>query len=489
MKKYMSIKEILAYSLGLFGFQAIVGLLNSYQAEFYGSILGADIAAVGVIILVAKIVSAIFDPIIGNRIESTNGKLGKFKPFILISIPILLVFSALIFVDFGFLHHAETVDGVAKPVAYNYTYIYIFITSLIWCLGMTFADVPTQGIASVLTPNPEERTNVVSIANTAKQIGFSACCVIVPIICLIVPGGSKVIVKSGETDSPMIAGEYLGTGILTAIFGCVLMALIVLWSKERVPYTAGEKNTAKDMLDAIKGNKPLILVIVSYFLGFGRQMAMGIQVQAAYALIGSQNLVLILGITTAVGSMISMAITPVLIKKLGEKVTYLALSIYGFVISIVAYLVYAYTSAPQIVMYIFLFLIGLQFSAVTLMPMIMVADCVDYYEYETGKRKEGPVYALLSLTIKVCLALGTALGLIFVGKSGYNDAISAAGGAAEVIFSTDTKNMIFFAYTAMPGILALLSAIPMFRYDLYGEKKKMISEELQKRRAAAGAEK
>lgn len=489
MKKYMSIKEVLAYSLGLFGFQAIVGLLNSYQAEFYGSILGADIATVGVIILVAKIVSAIFDPIIGNRIESTNGKLGKFKPFILISIPILLVFSALIFVDFGFLHHTEIIDGVAKPVAYNYTYIYIFVTSLIWCLGMTFADVPTQGIASVLTPNTEERTNIVSIANTAKQIGFSACCVIVPVICLIVPGGSKVIVKSGETDSPMIAGEYLGTGILTAVFGCVLMALIVLLSKERVPYMAGEKNTAKDMLEAIKGNKPLILVIVSYFLGFGRQMAMGIQVQAAYALIGSQNLVLILGITTAVGSMISMAITPVLIKKFGEKVTYLALSIYGFAISVIAYLVYAYTSAPQIVMYIFLFLIGLQFSAVTLMPMIMVADCVDYYEYETGKRKEGPVYALLSLTIKVCLALGTALGLIFVGNSGYNDAISAAGGAAEVIFSTDTKNMIFFAYTAMPGILALLSAIPMFKYDLYGEKKKMISEELQKRRAAAGTEK
>lgn len=32
-KKYMNFKEIAAYSLGLFGFQAIVGLLNSYQAE------------------------------------------------------------------------------------------------------------------------------------------------------------------------------------------------------------------------------------------------------------------------------------------------------------------------------------------------------------------------------------------------------------------------------------------------------------------------
>ena len=470
MQKHMNFKEILAYSLGLFGFQAIVGLLNSYQAEFYGSVMGASLAVVGIIILVAKVVSAIFDPIVGNKIEGTNSKLGKFKPFILASIPVLLIFTAIVFFDIPALHF---------DVAGNKLYVYIFVTFLIWCLGMTLADVPTQGIAAVLTPDANERTNVVSIANTAKQIGFAACAVIVPVICLIIPEGSKVLVKKGETDTPMIAGEYFWSALATAAAGCLLMALIVLWNKERVPYSAGEKNTFKDMIGAIKGNKPLILVIVSYFLGFGRQMAMGIQVQAANALIGSQNLVIILGITTAIGSMISMAITPVLIKKLGEKVTYLALSIYGFVISVAAYIVFAYITNNQIVMYVFLFLIGLQFSAVTLMPMIMTADCVDYYEYETGKRKEGPVYALLSLTIKVCLALGTALGLIFVGKSGYSEAL-AAGEA----FSDSTKNMIFFAYTAMPGILALLSAIPIFRYDIYGEKKAKISAELQARREA-----
>ena len=471
----MNLKEILGYSLGLFGFQAIVGLLNSYQAEFYGSVMGANLAAVGIIILVAKVVSAIFDPIVGNKIEGTNGKLGKFKPFILVSIPILLIFTALIFFDIEALHFEN---------AGNKLYIYIFVTFLIWCLGMTLADVPTQGIAAVLTPNPTERTNVVSIANTAKQIGFSACAVIVPVVCLLIPEGSKVLVKQGETDSPMIAGEYFWSALATAAAGCILMALIVLWNKERVPYTAGEKNTFKDMVGAIKGNKPLILVIVSYFLGFGRQMAMGIQVQAANALIGSQNLVIILGITTAIGSMISMAITPMLIKKLGEKITYLALSIYGFAISVLAYIVFAFVTQNQIVMYIFLFLIGLQFSAVTLMPMIMTADCVDYYEYETGMRKEGPVYALLSLTIKVCLALGTALGLIFVSRSGYSQAL-----AAGASFSDSTKNMIFFAYTAMPGILALLSAIPIFKYDLYGKKKADISAALQERRNKASADK
>ncbi len=476
MQKYMKLKEIAAYSLGLFGFQAIVGLLNSYQAEFYGSVMGASLATVGIIILVAKIVSAIFDPIVGNKIENTNGKLGKFKPFIIVSIPILLIFTAIVFLDIEKLHFEN---------AGSTLYIYIFITFLIWCLGMTLADVPTQGIAAVLTPNATERTNIVSIANTAKQVGFAACAVIVPVICLIIPEGSKVLVKKGETDAPMIAGEYFWSALATAVAGCILMSLIVFWNKERVPYTTGEKNSFKDMVAAIKGNKPLILVIVSYFLGFGRQMAMGIQVQAANALIGSQNLVIILGITTAIGSMISMAFTPVLIKKLGEKVTYLALSIYGFIVSIAAFLVFAFVTQNQIVMYIFLFLIGLQFSAVTLMPMIMTADCVDYYEYKTGERKEGPVYALLSLTIKVCLALGTALGLIFVGKSGYSEAL----GQSTVVFESSTKNIIFFAYTAMPGILALLSAIPIFKYDLYGEKKAMISKELQARRENASQSK
>lgn len=470
MKKYMNIKEILAYSLGLFGFQAIVGLLNSYQAEFYGSALGANIAVAGILILVAKVVSAIFDPIIGARIEKTNSKLGKFKPFILISIPILLIFSIIVFLDFPFLHNIGTTG----------LYIYIFITFLIWCLGMTFADVPTQGIAAVLTPNPDERTNIVSIANTAKQIGFSACVVIVPVICLLVPGGSKVIVSKGEQDAPMIPTEYLGTAIATAALGCILMALIVMWNKERVPYEAGSNSSMKDMLAAIKGNKPLVLVIVSYFLGFGRQMAMGIQVQASNALLGSQNLVAVLGITTAIGSMISMAITPVLVKKFNEKKTYIAMSLYGFIISIVAYAVVVATGYNKIIMCVFLFLIGLQFGAVTLMPMLMTADCVDYYEHETGKRTEGPVYALLSLTIKVCLALGTALGLIFVSISGYQANI------ADIADLDKTKNLIFFAYTAMPGILALISIFPILKYDLVGEKKAKISAELQARREAAG---
>lgn len=167
-QKHMKFKEIAAYSLGLFGFQAIVGLLNSYQAEFDGSILGGysgmaiDVGIVGVLILIAKIVSAVFDPIVGNMIDRSKSKRGKFKSMILYSLLPLLVMTAIVFLPLDFKGNNIL------------CYVWIFVTYLIWSLAMTMGDVPSQGIASVLTPNPTERTNVVSISNTFKQIGFSA---------------------------------------------------------------------------------------------------------------------------------------------------------------------------------------------------------------------------------------------------------------------------------------------------------------------------
>lgn len=477
-QKHMNFKEIAAYSLGLFGFQAIVGLLNSYQAEFDASILGADIAVVGILILVAKIVSAIFDPVVGNLIDRSKSKLGKFKSMIVYSLVPLLVMSAVVFINVPFKDNKIAV------------YVWIFVTYLIWSLAMTLGDVPSQGIASVLTPNPTERTNVVSISNTFKQIGFSACVVIVPIVCLIIPNGSKVFVSSGETDTPMIASEYFWTAVLTAVLGCLLFALIPMINKERVPYVSGNKTTFSDMLNALRTNKPLMLVIVSYFIGFGRQMAMGIQVQAANVLLGSQNLVAVLGIVTAVGSMISMAVCPVLIKKFGERNVYLMMSFYGFGISVISFIVgHFWFQNPDnmvltVLFYATLFLIGLQFAAVTLMPMIMTADCVDYYEYETGKRMDGAAYSVLTLTIKVCLALGTALGLIFIQFSGYSDTVAQITAGTASGFDTKTKDIVFFAYTVMPGILALLSTIPMFKYNIVGEKKAEISKVLAERRSA-----
>ena len=472
-KKYMNFKEIAAYSLGLFGFQAIVGLLNSYQAEFDGSILGANVSVVAILILVAKIVSAVADPVVGNLIDRSKSKRGKFKSMILYSLVPLLVMTAVVFVK--------------VPFSGTGLYVWIFLTYLVWSIAMTMGDVPSQGIASVLTPDPTERTNVVSISNTFKQIGFSACVVIVPIACLIIPGGSKVFVKSGETDTPMIASEFFWTAVLTAIFGCVLFALIPLLNKERVPYQAGEKTTFKDMMGALKNNKPLMLVIISYFLGFGRQMAMGIQVQAATVILGSQNLVAVLGIVTAVGSMISMALCPLLIKKLDERKAYILLSVYGFAASIFSFVIgHFWFQSPDnmvltVLFYASLFLIGLQFGASNLLPNMFQADVLEDIELKTGKRMDASLGFVIGIFTMISGTVAGALSpLILYGDNsicGYVQGIQDG-----TLQSLKTKIWMLFFYTIFHGIMMFLAGVPFFFYKLTGARKAEIHAKLLEQR-------
>lgn len=455
MQKQLKIKEIAAYSLGLFGFQMIVGLLNSYQAEFYNAELGADLAVVGVLILVVKILSSIFDPVVGNAIS----KKGKIKPFILYSIAPLVVMTILVFLKVPF-------KGVAL-------YAWIFVTFLLWSMAMTIGDVPSQSIASVLTPNPQEKSDVISIANTFKEIGFSAAAVVVPVVCLIIPGGSQVFGFEGEKDTPINNTEYFVTAIATAILGCVLLSLIYFGTKERIPYSA-QKMSLREMFSALKSNKYLMMVVISYIIGAGRKISMAIQVQAANVLLGSQNYVVLFGICMGIGSVVSMALIPVLLRKWDERKVNIVVSVYGFVISIIAFVIYCFVTTNMIVMFVLMFLSGLQFGVVNIMPMIMVADCVDNQEYETGKRMEGPAYSILTLTIKIGIAISAAMGLIMLRVAGYE--------ASAIEFATSTKQIIFFAFVCIPGLSSIISILPLLKYDLVGEKKQKIAAELQARR-------
>lgn len=230
------------------------------------------------------------------------------------------------------------------------------------------------------------------------------------------------------------------------------------------------------MVSALKNNKYLLLVMISYFLGFARQGAMAIQVQAANALLGGQNLIIVLGISTAAGTMISMALTPLLIKKFDERKVFVGMSVYGFLSSLLAFFVAVWADFHLAALIPTLFLMGLQFGAVNIMPMIMVADSVDYYEHKTGKRTEGVAYAVLSFSVKVTLALGAAvcLAVIFSDMVGYS--------ATTTDFTFETKRGVYFAYTVIPGITSLLAAIPILKYDLVGAKKKAINDELRLRR-------
>ena len=81
-----------------------------------------------------------------------------------------------------------------------------------------------------------------------------------------------------------------------------------------------------------------------------------------------------------------------------------------------------------------------------------------------------------ALVALICAALGAAVCLawVFADFTGYQ--------ANMTEFSDSVKKGVFFSYTVIPGITSALAAIPIFFYDLVGDKKKQISADLAARR-------
>lgn len=459
-KKYINKREIAAYSIGLFGLQIMIGMMNSYQAQFYNKTMQANFLIVGIIMLLARFLSALVDPIIGSIIDKSNFKNGKLRPFIMISIIPFVIISIVIFIVVPF-------RGIGL-------YIYIFITFFLWCVAMAFADIPSQSMLCALSPLPEERNKAAGISNIFKNIGVSASVVVMPIICILTKS------EGGQ----IFAKEYIIAAIVLSLLGGIMFSMIFVFNKEKVPYQRS-KSSLKEVIKMLKINTPMLLFILSLLLGFGRAAGVVIVAQAADALVGpikigsmvlsGENAIILLGFTSAISSLIGMILTPPLTKKLGEQKTFIISAIYGGVITTIAFILYYLGMTSLIFVLISLLFVGLMYGPHSFMMMVMVADCVDYYEYKTGIRAEGMHYSALSFTVKVTTALNLALGLGIVQLSGYS--------ANLITITTTTKNIIYFAFVMVPGICTVLSMIPIFFYKLSGKEKKRISLELAEMRA------
>jgi Na+/melibiose symporter-like transporter len=451
----LSVREIVAYSLGLAGVQVLVSYMNSYQAQFYKATMGADLAFVGFILLAAKVISAFIDPFIGQMIDKSHFKMGKLKPFVLIGLVAFSILTVAIFI-------AVPLHGFAM-------YAYIFVMFLLWSVAMTLTDIPTQGMLSVMSPDIGDRNKTAGVANVIKGGGFVACFVIVPAVCMLLKTG----------DNPMGQKEYIVSTLFMVVLAFALIMLLFFNVKERVVYN-NSTVTTKEMFHMVKDNKPLMLVFLSQIFGFGRGMSATIQVQAAAALIGTvsltdkimitgENAGLIMGMGCAISTTICGCLMPLINKKWGEKKTFIVFAIYGFVVCTASFILYISGVTSIWSLLICLFVVGFMYGPHSFLPLVMVPDCIDYYELKTGKRTDGIHFAVLSLANKLGAALCVAGGLIIVGISGY---------APGCEITQRMRDIIYAAYVLVPGISCITAMLPILGYKLVGKEKQRIADEL-----------
>ena len=488
------------YALGVMGINLAIGLVNSYQAEFFNKIMGANLIAIAVIILVAKVVSIVADFVIGNLIDRARFKSGKMRPWILISAFPLAVFTML---SFALIPFPSTEAGEIGK------YIYIAIILIFWNVSMTLADIPSQGMLSLVSKDPADTNNAAGLANTLKSGALAISGLFITVVCMIT-GSEGVGTK-----------EYLITAGIMCGIGLCFQLLMYFKCKEMVKSTTSSAMSFKEMFKELKDNKMILIVFLTYILGFGRNIGLGIAVQATCILLrDGVNFSAIpiigtlfpdtmygdacswaIGITSALASTVTIVLNPVINKKLGEKNYFIIAGLYGFVISFTSFLLYALVPVPAgatstdftvrslWAIWIFQFFFSFAYGPNGYLPMVMTADIVDYQEWKTGRRTEGTQFAILSMSNKLSNALSVSLGILLIGAIGYssNDYATAVQNGTAAIHSYVTADMqtkAWAIYFLVPGVCMLASSIPMLFYKIDKKTKEEMRAELARRRLA-----
>jgi D-tyrosyl-tRNA(Tyr) deacylase len=100
----------------------------------------------------------------------------------------------------------------------------------------------------------------------------------------------------------------------------------------------------------------------------------------------------------------------------------------------------------------------------------IIPDCVEYGEWKTGLRNDGFQYAFVSLGNKIGMAIGTALLAALLGKYGY---------VANQVQNPEVIAVMKHAFSTIPGILWIVTAVVLFFYRLNKKRYNEIVEDLK----------
>ena len=461
-KKYMKKSEIVTFGIGLFGVALMTGWMPDYTATFFADFAfkgkGFDSAtmanAISMVFLVAGIIGAVCELVIGYLVDNTRTKLGKVKPWVGFGVVPLAVVAMLVFI---------------APNTSNQTLaiVWMFVIYSLYTAFSCAVESPSNCFGSLCSPNPAERSTAISIASFLRSVGQSGGMVVVMVVGLVMKA------LMGKQQYKNAEGQGLDLVISTAVCALGLILFVMIFftnNKERVPFTQ-EKVSLKDAVKVVFTYKNLLMVSLTKLCGFGRGVYGTVSLYIAIYLLGSKDLKLAL-----------------LLPMFSTKKTFILFCVYGASSMAILFLVskgIGFNSTLIVPFLILNFFCGLQHGNTNVTPNIMIADCVDEIEWKTGQRKDGLAYAGYGLFSKIASAFTKALGpWLLYTWSGY--AVSRdvnVAYAAQTYFTVTATREI---YTIIPAVFVVLQAVPIFFYDMVGEKKARITRELMERREAAG---
>jgi len=435
----LPLKEKLYFSFAGMGQNMIYNFTVTYIMIFYTDVLKLLPAAVGTLLLVARIWDAVNDPIMGSIVDNTRSSKGKLRPY-LFAIPIpMAVFTILCF--------------VAPQLSYGMRLLYAYVTYIMWDMVFTVSDIPYWGLSAAITHNPKERLSLVTYSRIFCNLGMAISIVLPPIMIASMGSG---------------ANGYFWAAVLMSTVGGGLFYFASLGTKERV-IDKSKPSTFKENINMIIHNKPLIILQLSRFLGAFRMVIGTAGTYFAKYNLGNEGYFSLLGGILIASMIVAMMITPFFTKRFSKKTMYIASLALGGVVHLIMFFV---GYGNMTLTFVLLFFVGMSLGMNDVITYALVGDSVDYLQWKTNKRTEGLCFSMHTFTTK----LQSAFGLFWIGV-----VLSFVGYVNNASQSASALQGIFSLLSIFPAIACVLSIIPMFFFDFTEKKHAEILEEISNR--------
>ena len=443
-------------------------MMISYLERFSRNVLGVNPAIYAAILVVWNVWDAINDPLVGTFMDvmfaKAKNKTNKFRPWILRSIPILAVGMISLFIM------PTMFDGLLCIVV-------LFISKIVFELGYTIMNIGMGSLLGVMATNDAERASLSSARGFGSTIGGVIGMMVLP----------QVLAALGETKI-----GYAVCGIAAAVLGCVLVFIHYAFTVERnaaaqvAVKSDAEKDAEKvkitDILQVFKVNRSyLALCIHSICICFVQGIAQGAANYMYADILGNIGLATMAGAISMPVMFAGLIVAPMLAKKFDFVVIIRTAILVGCVL-LGGCFIYA-ISVPVMNTWLYMAWSGIGTGLVTLSVQLqwgLVGESIDYNEYLTGKRSEGSIYGVFSLTRRIGQTLSGSLAVLMITWFGYQ-----AGAAVQPASAILGIKMMVILIPAIIGMGSWLAF--RFIWDINAEKRAKMAE-WKAERAAKAAE-
>lgn len=394
MSDKISLKTKFSYSLGMFGANFGCAPIYVFLMFYFTDVAGLEAAFVGTMFLVARLIDAVTDPMMGMIVDNTKTRFGKFKPWILIGAVLNSIFILALFKSHAF-------SGTSL-------YVYSTIIYILWGVSYTVADIPIWSMVPALSKSRPEREKLVVWARLSASIVWWLV------------GGYGLLVISYMGNGEQTNGFFNAALGACAIF--IVGAFVIFFCvKEQVEVspTATEKFKVKDVIHIITSNdqlKALVGCILSF--NIANMMIGGFGLYYFKYVIGLEGLFSQYMMAAGLAEISGVFLLPFLAKQLPRKYMWFIACSLPAISCLVLYA--AGVISPEMALFVSISGAIVKFGVgmFNVLSTVMLADVVDYGEFITGKRSESIIFSAQTMLIKLAGALSafiTGVGLSIVG--------------------------------------------------------------------------